>query len=65
MNDEIITLTISGNGQIEIDTKGFTGKTCEATASKILMKLNGTTTEEKRKDEYWADGDDPVKVLNL
>lgn len=63
--EEIITLTISGDGTVETNTTGFVGKTCEKEVGKLLVALNGSVIEEKKHDEYWAEGDNPVSILNL
>lgn len=63
MNEQVITMIIAGDGTVEIETTGFTGKVCEKTASKIITSLNGTVEKEEKKPEYWEDGDSPVKVL--
>lgn len=63
--EETITMIIGGDGQVELETSGFKGKQCEKTTNKILVSLNGKVVDDQKKSEYYEDGDDPVKVLNL
>lgn len=62
--DEIIILDINGKtGEIEVQTQGFKGKTCESAVDKILVGLGGQTVASKHTSEYYEDGDNPVEVL--
>lgn len=61
--EQVITLIIDGKGNVEIDTAGFTGTVCEKAATQLLAGLNGTVVEDKKKPEYYTDGDAPVGVL--
>lgn len=61
--DEIITLVIDGDGNITTETQGFTGQACEKTVGRLLQSIGGQVIEDKKKPEYYEDGDDPVKVL--
>lgn len=61
--EEKLIVTLDGNGGIEVETEGFTGKVCDKVADEIVVKMGATVTQEKKKPEYWDDGEDPVKVI--
>ena len=58
-----LLVTLDGNGGIEVETEGFTGKVCDKVADEIVVKMGATVTQEKKKPEYWDGGEDPVKVI--
>ena len=61
--EEKLIVTLDGNGDIEVETEGFTGKVCDKVADEIVVKMGATVTQEKKKPEYWDGGEDPVKVI--
>ena len=61
--EEKLIVTLDGNGSIEVETEGFTGKVCDKVANEIVVKMGATVTQEKKKPEYWDGGEDPVKVI--
>lgn len=61
--EERLILTLDGQGKIEVETQGFTGKVCDQVADEIVLNMGGKVTNEKKKTEYWEDGNDPVKVI--
>ena len=61
--EEKLIVILDGNGGIEIDTQGFTGKVCDKVADEIVVRMGGTVMQEKKKPEYWDGGEDPVKVI--
>ena len=61
--EEKLIVTIDGNGGIEVETEGFTGKVCDKVADEIVVKMGAAVTQEKKKPEYWDGGEDPVKVI--
>ena len=50
--EEKLIVTLDGNGGIEVETEGFTGKVCDKVADEIVVKMGATVTQEKKKPEY-------------
>jgi hypothetical protein len=50
-NMETVIITIDGDGNPTVETKGFTGPACQ-TATKALEKALGKVESEKLTDEY-------------
>lgn len=44
---------IIGDGNVEIETKGFKGSACEAATKAFEEVLGGEITAKKRKTEYY------------
>lgn len=63
--EETITMYISGDGQVEIETSGYHGKQCEKTTNQLLVSLGGQVTDQNKKPEYYDPEEDPVKILTL
>lgn len=47
-----IEVVFAADGSVSIEALGFEGKSCED-ATKELEKVLGTTTEEKKKPEWY------------
>ncbi|EIQ01081.1 Protein of unknown function (DUF2997) [Opitutaceae bacterium TAV1] len=47
-----IVFTI-GDGQVELEAKGFKGGACEAATKAFEEVLGGTVSNKKRKTEYY------------
>lgn len=50
---KLVTVIVSTEGTITIDTVGFTGADCEQ-ATKFLVETLGTKTSHQHKPEYLA-----------
>lgn len=62
--EEKLVVILDGNGNIEVETQGFQGKVCDKVADQIMVSLGAQVVKEAKKDEYWDEGNDPVKVLS-
>lgn len=49
-----ITVTVAKDGSTKVETKGFTGSSCQ-TASEFLEKALGSRQSEKLTAEYYAE----------
>jgi len=63
MSEERIEFHIKESGEITWSTSGFHGDTCVKEAERVMQAIGGTVIEEKKKPEYYEDGDNPVSVL--
>jgi hypothetical protein len=50
---QIIEVTVSPQGEATIQTKGYTGSTCQD-ASKFLEQALGVSTGERKTAEFYA-----------
>jgi hypothetical protein len=49
-----ITVTVAKDGSTKVETKGFSGSSCQA-ASEFLEKALGSRQSEKLTTEYYAE----------
>ncbi|MDR1282412.1 MAG: DUF2997 domain-containing protein [Opitutaceae bacterium] len=56
-----ITVDIDPQGQVKIETSGFTGSACEKATAEIEKAL-GQKTSSKRKAEYYKAGNTNVSI---
>ena len=61
--DERITFIVDGQGNYEVETHNFKGKTCETVVNQILVGVGGNMVESNKKASYYEDGDNPVEIL--
>lgn len=50
---KIIEVTVSPQGEVRLETKGFAGASCEA-ASRELVAALGATTKTQRTSEFYV-----------
>lgn len=52
MSTKKLNITISQEGDVEIDAEGFQGRECEE-ATRDIERAIGSVEERERKDEYY------------
>ena len=55
-----IIVDISNDGEIKIETRGFTGKTC-VTDAQFIKDLLGSETARQLTPAYWQDNKTTIK----
>lgn len=61
--EETMTVILDGKGNIEVETKGFVGKACDATVDKIMVAVGGQVVKDVKKPEYYDEGANPERVF--
>ena len=63
--EQRIKATINADGTVTMETLGgFQGTSCAKETERLLQAIGGTVIEDRKKPEYYEDGDNPVEVLN-
>ena len=55
-----IVIDVSNDGQIQVETKGFTGKRC-IEESRFIVKVLGSETARKLTPAYWHENRIKIK----
>lgn len=63
MHEERIEFHIKESGEITYETFGFQGETCAKEAERLMQAIGGTVVEDRKKPEYYEEGDNPVSIL--
>ena len=49
--EEKLIVTLDGQGGIEVETEGFTGKVCDKVADEIVVRMGAAVTQEKNQEK--------------
>ncbi len=61
--NERIEVIIDGDGNIEMQTLGIKGKTCDGVVEKILVGVGVQDVKTKHTSEFFEEGDNPVEIF--
>ena len=65
MEEQRLNVVIKDDGTVQVETlSGFKGQSCSKESEQLLVAIGGTKIEERKKPEFYDDGDDPVSVFN-